>query len=144
MRNIWIALSVILVAGGILWLVATPKKRNPIGKVHPTPQETQSPVSSPSASLAQVKELNIKGSEFAFEPASITLTQGEKVKVTFDNIGKFPHNLVISDLNVATKTIQPNETDTIEFTTDKSGTFNMVCTVDAHEQKGMKGTLIIQ
>ena len=144
MRNIWIAVAVILIAGGVLWIAAKSKENTPTAQVvNSTPQESAAPIVTASPSAA-MKEINVKGSEFAFEPASITLTQGEKVKVTFDNIGKFPHNLVISDLNVATKTIQPNETDTIEFTTDKSGTFNMVCTVDAHEQKGMKGTLIIQ
>lgn len=144
MRNVWIAIIVILVAGGVLWITAGSKGNTPVAQVvNPTPKESVTPVETASPSAA-VKEINVKGSEFAFDPAAITLTQGERVKVTFENVGKFPHNLAIPKLNITTKTIQPNQSDTIEFIVDKTGTFDMVCTVDAHEQKGMKGTLTIQ
>lgn len=141
MRNVWIAVGVILIAGTILWFVSKPRVSSaPLTQDNQAPQETATPSLLPTSS----REILINGSEFSFDPATINVTKGDKIKITFKNTGQYPHNLVISDLNIATKTIQPNQTDTVEFIADKDGTFNMVCTVDAHEQKGMKGTLSVQ
>lgn len=140
MRNAVIAVVVVLIVAGI-WLL-TQNKGNLASST--TAPEQSSPGNSPSETSMNEQEITVNGSEFLFEPAAMNLTKGQKVKITFNNQGKFPHNLVVSDLDVATKTIQPNQTDTVEFTPDRSGTFNFVCTVDEHEQKGMKGTLTIQ
>lgn len=95
-------------------------------------------------SMVPAKEIVVDGSEFKFEPGSISLKKGEKVKLTLKNTGKFPHNLVISDLSVSTRTIQAGESDTIEFTPDKDGNFPFICTIDEHAAKGMKGSATIQ
>ena len=82
--------------------------------------------------------------EFKFIPSTITVKKGEKVKLTFKNIGKFPHDYVIADLNVATKRIQPGEQDSVKFTPEKTGEFKFICSVGNHQEQGMTGILTVE
>ena len=97
-----------------------------------------------SAMTGSVKEFMVKGTEFAFAPATMSVSKGDTVKVTFTNAGKYPHNFTITELNVQGKTIQPGQTDVVTFTADKAGTFKYFCSVPGHEDKGMVGTLTVQ
>ena len=110
----------------------------------PPTQEVSQPSNPPSTNSAAMQSIIVLGNEFAFTPATITVKQGQQVKLTFKNGGKYPHNLDISDLAVKTKTIQPGEEDTVTFTADKKGTFTYLCTVPGHAEKGMKGTLTVE
>lgn len=90
------------------------------------------------------KEIAVLGNEFSFEPSSLTIKSGEKVKLTFKNMGKAPHDLTISELNVATKVIKEGQSDTVEFTAPNSGTFSFICSVGNHAEKGMNGTVKVE
>ena len=105
---------------------------------------TQTTPSQAVSGTAQMQKVTVEAKEFAFTPSTITLKKGQPVQITFKNMGAFPHNLTIVDLNVKTKTIQPGEQDTIQFTPDKTGQFTFMCTVPGHADKGMKGTLTVQ
>jgi plastocyanin len=107
--------------------------------VSPTASQTQTP-----SITVQSQKFTIEGKEFAFTPSKLTVKKGEAVEITFKNMGKYPHNLTIADLNVKTKTIQPGEEDTITFTPDKTGSFSFMCTVPTHADKGMTGTLTVE
>jgi plastocyanin len=112
----------------------------------PTTMQTapsQAPVTG-SAAVAGMQKIMVTGTEFAFSPSSFTLKKGQPAEITFKNEGAYPHNLTIADLRVKTKTIQPDEQDTVQFTPDKTGQFSFLCTVPGHADKGMKGTLIVQ
>lgn len=110
-------------------------------------QESQSPSdsmqSSDSATSANVKEFTVSGSSFKFEPSSLKVKKGDTVKITFKNSGGM-HNFVIDDFNVQSKTIKSGETDTVQFTADKTGTFEYYCSVANHRAMGMKGSLIVE
>ena len=95
-------------------------------------------------SIGEVKSLTVSGSEFAFSPNMLSVNKGDTVNVTFTNNGKFPHNFVIAELNVQSKTVSPGESDTVTFTSDQTGTFTYFCSVPTHEDKGMVGTLTVQ
>lgn len=139
-----IIVLVIVVLSGYFAVKAMKNTPVPI----PTPvveQQTSqptTPTASPTASVMQ--EITVEGNEFAFIPSTITVKQGEAVKVTFKNTGKYPHNFTLTDLSIQTKTIQSGEEDTVTFTPDKTGSFTYVCTVPTHADKGMKGTLTVQ
>jgi len=90
---------------------------------------------------AEAREITITGTEFSFNPSTISVTKGEKIRLTFKNSGTVIHNLNIDELSIATKTIPAGETDVVEFTADKSGTFTYYCGVGSHRAKGMEGTL---
>ncbi len=102
--------------------------------------ESSSPVGS--AMQSSVKEFTVTGSSFKFDPATLTVSKGDKVKVTFKSAGGL-HDFVIDEFNVKSKTIGSGQ-DVVEFTADKSGSFNYYCSVGNHRAMGMQGTLTVQ
>lgn len=111
-----------------------------------TPTQTPTIETSPKtkAPAAQVTEISVIGTEFGFGPASISVKAGEKVKITFKNNGRSPHNLIIEGLDVGTKTIGAGQTDAVEFTAPFSGTYPFFCSIPGHRASGMEGNLKIE
>lgn len=97
-----------------------------------------------SAEEGEVKEFTVEGtSNLKFTPATISVNQGDTVRITFKNIsGK--HDFKIDEFNVGTKVIEVGEEETIEFVADKAGNFEFYCSVPGHRVAGMKGTLVVQ
>lgn len=89
-------------------------------------------------------QVTVTATEFKFDPSQITVEKGQRVEVAFQNKGGVTHNFTIPDLNVKSKDIAPGQTDRVEFTPDRSGTFKIVCTIPGHEEAGMVGQLIVQ
>lgn len=88
---------------------------------------------------------HIAGGSFYFTPNEIKVKQGDKVKIIFNNAGG-THNLILDAFNVQTKTINTGESDTIEFTADKKGTFEFYCSFGKgyHRMKGQIGVLLVE
>ncbi len=105
----------------------------------PTPPALPTPEVGEQKTIAQAKEFTVEASEFKFSLNAIAVSKGDKVKVTFKNTGAAPHNFVIDELGVTTKVLGNGETEVVEFTADKTGTFAFYCSVDSHRQKGMEG-----
>lgn len=132
------AVIAILVYGVVYYFVLSKNKGY-------SPSQYQAPAASSSPkSETPTQKFTVEGSEFAFAPSTLTVKKGETVEIIFKNVGKFPHNLAISDLNMTTKNIQAGEETSITFTPDKTGQFEFTCTVPGHADKGMKGTLTVQ
>lgn len=112
---------------------------SPPGEVISPPTEEEEVTPSPT-----VREITVSGTEFSFNPASITVSAGEQLKITFRNDGSIIHNFKITELGVGTKTIGPGNTDTIEFTAQTSGTYTFLCSVPGHRASGMEGELTVQ
>ena len=94
--------------------------------------------------IVEARKIVVEGDEFKFTPTSITVKKGEKIMLTFKNVGKFPHNLKVDELGISTKTINGGEEDSIEFVSEKSGTFAMYCGVGNHRQQGMEGEVEVK
>lgn len=92
----------------------------------------------------EAREIIVEGEEFSFSPSTITVKEGERIMLTFKNVGTFPHNFIIDELDVKTETINAGEEVTIEFVADKSGTFAFYCGVGNHRQQGMEGEAIVE
>jgi len=105
---------------------------------------TQAPPATSPVSTGEVKSFTVTGTEFAFSPKTLTVNKGDTVKIVFTNDGKYPHNFMITELNVKGKTISPGESDTVTFTADKAGTFTYFCSIPTHKDKGMTGTITVQ
>jgi len=88
---------------------------------------------------------NITGGSFYFAPNEIRVKQGDKVKIVFTNAGGM-HNLILEVYNVKTKDLKTDESDTVEFTADKKGTFEFYCGIGNgyHRQKGQIGVLLVE
>lgn len=100
-----------------------------------TPNQSQK---SPDAT-----EIVVTGSNYAFTPTAITVKKGQKTRIVFKNAGGF-HDFVVDELNIKTATIQDNQEDFVEFTPEKTGTFEFYCSVGNHRAMGMKGTITVQ
>ena len=136
-----IGIVVLLIVGaGAYFIFGTKKQSNQEQSTNSTPISTISPEISQNPGL---KTFTVDGSNFAFIPSSITVNKGDSVKITFkDTDGR--HNLILNGYNLSTDIIGPGKTDTIEFTADKTGTFEYYCSVANHKDLGMTGTLIVQ
>ena len=118
-------------------------------KTSPTPSAA---MASPSGSMNEatgsamngsVKAVIVSGSNFKFEPSTITVKKGDKVKLTFTNSGGM-HDFVIDELNVKIPVIASGKSETVEFTADKAGTYKYYCSVANHRAIGMEGTLTVE
>lgn len=144
---IWVAVAavvIIIVAAIGFYYLNTNRPGSQTSSQTPIP--TSSPQSSAPEEESQVSEneITVEGNEFKLTPSEITVKKGEKVKITFINTGNVQHDFVISGLGVATKRINPGQTDSVEFTPDESGQFGFICSVGNHEELGMIGTLIVE
>ncbi len=93
--------------------------------------------------IGGLKEFTVSGKNFSFTPSTITVDQGDRVKITFKNTGGF-HDFVINGYGVATKQAQAPFEEVLEFTADKAGSFEYYCSVGSHRAMGMKGILVVQ
>ncbi len=92
----------------------------------------------------EVRVINVDGSEFRFNPSTIRVTKGERVRVVFRNVGTLPHDFVIEGTNIRTRIISPGETDAVEFIADRTGELTFYCSVGNHRANGMEGDLVIE
>ena len=137
-KNIIIGLvAVVLVLGGYYFFNSKQQVQEP--KLETTEQVTKEVVKESTARI-----ITVEGDEFKFSPTSITVEKGEKINLVFKNIGKFPHNFVVDELGITTKTINGGEEDSIEFVSEKTGTFVMYCGVGNHREQGMEGEVVVE
>ena len=76
---------------------------------------------------AETKTINVTAKKFAFEPASVTVKKGTKVKLSIKSID-VAHGFSLPDFNV-NATLEPKKTTVVEFTADKTGTYNIFCSI---------------
>ena len=90
-----------------------------------------------------VKEFKVTAKQFAFEPSTIEVNKGERVKLIVTSLD-VPHGIVIPEYGINQK-LDPNKPVAIEFTADKEGTFTILCSVFCGSgHSGMKGKLIVK
>jgi plastocyanin len=108
-----------------------------------TPTDTTTGQTSTDTSTSNIKEFTVTGQNFSFSPSTMTVNKGDKVRIIFKNSGG-THNLVIDEFNVETKTIGSGKEDVVEFTADKTGSFQYYCDIGNHRAMGMWGTLMVK
>lgn len=131
-----ITILFLVFAGG--WWAIKSGYRPPREQTLPPAEKTSPPPTT------EVRELTVIGDEYRFQPSSIALKSGERVKLTFKNNGRTPHNLIIEELGIGTKTIADGQTETIEFTAPATGTYAFFCSVPGHRASGMEGSLTVE
>lgn len=90
-----------------------------------------------------VKEFTITAKSWEFSPGTITVNKGDKVrlKITSTDV---THSFLLTDYSVNTK-LEPGQTQIVEFTADKVGSFSFRCGVPCGSgHKEMTGTLIVK
>ena len=141
----------VLIVGGYLLLRGSyqqPTSPAPVEEKTLSPEERENLPPPPPEGILEiepsVKEFIISGNEYSFNPSSITVSAGDKVKIIFRNDGERNHDLVIEELGIRTKIINSGETDTIEFEVKQPGTYTFFCSLPGHRQAGMEGKLIVE
>jgi uncharacterized cupredoxin-like copper-binding protein len=80
-------------------------------------------------------------SEFAVDPAAVTVTAGSTLTVVND--GATPHNLSISGTDLITEDLPSGESGTLDVSSLEPGEYEVLCTIPGHADAGMTGTLTV-
>ncbi len=92
---------------------------------------------SGSVNSGDTKVITIDAVRWQYAPETITVKKGDKVKIIVTNKDT-AHGIAIPDFGVS-------GADSVEFTADKTGTFEFHCpTYCGQGHKEMKGTLIVE
>jgi len=104
--------------------------------------QLQEPVTI-EAPASDVKEFDIVARQWDFNPATITVSEGDEVKLNIKSVD-VTHGFSIFEFGVNTRLI-PRQTTTVEFTADKAGEYTFFCSVPCGRgHTGMKGKLIVE
>ena len=95
-----------------------------------------------------VREIEVKGFQFNWEPANIVVKKGEKLKIIVESMD-VPHGFELEGLVIPNydinKLILPGKKEVIEFTPQDAGTWDMVCTGYCGQGHAtMKGLFIVR
>jgi len=105
----------------------------PLVSFHSTAQDSQS---------GATKEIQISAKKYEFEPSSVHVKKGDKVKLIVTATDR-EHGLKLAAFHVNQK-LTKGEPATVEFTADKAGSFPFECSVFCGMGHGkMKGTLVV-
>jgi plastocyanin len=110
-------------------------------------QPLSSPSPSPSvATMTEdatgVKVIEVSGNNFRFNPATITVNKGDRVRVVLTSVD-MQHDFNVDELDVDGPIAVAGEKSEVEFTADQAGKFEYYCSVGQHRANGMVGTLTV-
>jgi uncharacterized cupredoxin-like copper-binding protein len=109
-----------------------------------------SPSTTGGASGGVIKTVAIRESEFKLSPSSVTLSKPGTYAFKAENNGSVQHSLTIEGKGVKgdevelEQALSPGQSGVLRVTFQKSGTYEMYCPVDGHEQEGMKGEVVVK
>ena len=153
-----IAFIFITACGEQTTVYSTPAPSSPVPKESPQPAppprtapqevpETEIPgpeqaAPSREAGTEAVMEISMVAKRFSFEPSTITVKKGTKVKITV-SAADVPHGIAIPGYGINAP-INPGTPTVVEFVADRAGTFEFYCSVYCGSGHGtMKGSLIV-
>jgi plastocyanin len=85
--------------------------------------------------------ISMESAVFSFTPNTLEASVGEAVKIEISSDGQ--HTFTIDELGVDVTT--PNgQITTVEFTPDKTGTFQFYCATPGHREAGQIGTITVK
>lgn len=93
--------------------------------------------------VEDIKTIDVSASRFQFEPATITVEQGDIVRLRLHSADR-SHGLAIRAFRVKALIPKSGEAVTVEFVADQAGTFAITCSEYCGSgHAGMNGTLIV-
>ncbi len=91
----------------------------------------------------EVQEFTLTASKWKFDPSTIKVKQGTKVKLMIKSVD-VDHGFALREYNIDVR-LTPGRTETVEFIADKPGTFEFSCSVFCGSgHSSMQGTLIVE
>jgi uncharacterized cupredoxin-like copper-binding protein len=116
---------------------------------------SSSAATTSGTSGGSIKTVVIKETEFKLSPSSVTLSKPGTYTFKAQNEGSTQHSLEIEGNGVKSEgseggeaelkqVLNPGQSGVLTVTFQKSGTYEMYCPVDGHEQEGMKGEVVVK
>ena len=137
-----IVIAVLVVGAGIFMSRGKSNTSDSMAmKAEPTKVQTSPAVAG--ASDENVKTIDIEAGSFYYKPNVLTVKKGQKVKVVIHSVSMM-HDFNIDELNVHGQKTKNGETSTVEFTPDKTGTFEYYCSVGQHRANGQVGKITVE
>jgi cytochrome c oxidase subunit II len=97
----------------------------------------------PATPMQGEHEIQVTLKKYEFSPGSLHVKKGEKVRLIMTAVDH-DHGFKLDAFGVDQK-VRKGTTATVEFTADKSGTFQFRCSsVCGLGHRGMKGTLVVE
>jgi plastocyanin len=107
-----------------------------------SPSSSSSVSTSAAAGAApSTPVVDITLTEFMMTPAMVTVPPGD-VTVRVTNNGTLVHNVTFVERKVATRDLQPGESQTLTLKNVTAGDLNFICTIPGHADSGMKGMMM--
>ena len=101
------------------------------------------PAMKEESTTTPVKEFSMIAKKWQFDPSTINVKQGDKVRLKIKSID-VTHGFSLLDFNV-NENLAPEKEVVVEFIADKKGEFSFFCSVFCGEgHSGMKGKLIVE
>jgi uncharacterized cupredoxin-like copper-binding protein len=112
-----------------------------------------------------IKTIAIKETEYKLSPSTVTLSKPGTYAFKAEDKGSTQHSLEIEGEGVKSEgvegdegegggdeggeakleqTLDPGQSGVLTVSFQKSGTYDMYCPVDGHEQEGMKGKVVVK
>jgi uncharacterized cupredoxin-like copper-binding protein len=104
-----------------------------------------------------IKTIAIKETEYKLSPSTVTLSKPGTYAFKAEDKGSTQHSLEIEGEGVKSEgggdeggeakleqTLDPGQSGVLTVNFQKSGTYQMYCPVDGHEQEGMKGKVVVK
>jgi len=135
---LFVGIVIALLFVGMALSSIKPIKRNENGNENTAKEEAV------ESTTGETVEVQIVGNEYSFTPSNLEINKGDKIILTFRNTGKIPHNLVIDELGISTKSVWRGQSDTVEFVATESGTLRYYCSIGNHAALGMTGSLEVK
>lgn len=96
-----------------------------------------------SGDLEMVRTIDVVASRFQFEPATISVAQGDRVRLRLQSADR-SHSFAIKAFRVKALIPKTGEAVTVEFVADQAGTFDFTCAEYCGSgHAGMKGRLVV-
>lgn len=97
----------------------------------------------PQTNSGEIKEFTMTAKQWKFEPNTITVNQGDLVRLKITSID-VAHGIAIPGYRI-NEYLSPGQTISIEFTADRKGTFPFACSVSCGVgHSGMSGKIIVK
>ncbi len=91
----------------------------------------------------EVKTFDVIASQFTFEPATLSVVEGDRVRLRLRSADR-AHGIAIKAFRVKAQIPKGGEVATMEFVADRAGTFDISCSENCGTGHGaMKGRLIV-
>lgn len=97
------------------------------------------PATTPSPSSA-AREIEVELDSYYFDPATLSLKQGEEVTLKLVNESQAPHTFTVGALGVDVM-VPAGATKTVTVKPERSGQFPLVCRY--HKDMGMQGKVVV-